>query len=452
MPLPDGPKTWPLLQMFYFLTRPLEYLETCAREYPDIFTAPVGITGLKPTVYVSHPQGNQQLLTRDTKEFEAPGWVNQILLPLVGNQSILMLEGEDHRRARQLLMPSFHGERMRHYGQVICNLAREVSNRWQPGERFIAFETMQKISLAVILREVFGLDEGPRYERLEKLISSVLKRFSSPLGVALLFIPALQRDVGFWSPWRRFLEEQQQIDELLYAEIKHRRANFVPTRTDILSLMIAARDGQGQPMTDLELHDELISLLIGGHDTTATALAWALYWIHKLPPVREQLLQELATLGEAPDPMEIVRLPYLSAVCSETLRIYPMTIHTLPRQVKSSVELMGYQLSPGTMVVSLIYLTHQREDLYPEPKLFKPERFLTKQFSPYEYLPFGGGARRCIGMEFAQFEMKLVLATILSNWELELADSRPVKPVRRWVTLGPSNGVKLVAIAPKQKR
>lgn len=199
-------------------------------------------------------------------------------------------------------------------------------------------------------------------------------------------------------------------------------------------------------MTDLELHDELISLLIGGHDTTATAMSWALYWIHKLPEVREKLQQELAILDENPDPMEIFRLPYLSAVCSETLRMYPMTIHTLPRQVKSPVELMGYQLSPGTIVVGLIYLTHQREDIYPEPKQFKPERFLARQFSPYEYLPFGGGARRCIGLELAQFEMKLVLATILSDWEIKLADNRPVRPVRRWVTLGPAGGVKMVAI------
>jgi cytochrome P450 family 110 len=447
MTMPDGPKTFPLLQMLHFVTDPLGYLDKCDRQYPDIFSAPVGITGLKPTVYVSHPQGNQQLLTRDIKEFEAPGWVNRILLPLVGEQSILMLDGETHRRMRQLLLPSFHGEQMRNHGKVICNIAREVSSQWKAGETFIAFNSMQKISLGVILREVFGLYEGARYEKLENLISSVLERFSSPLGTALLFFPSLQRDLGPWSPWGRFLQEQRQIDELLYTEIEQRRSDPDPNRTDILSLMMSARDEKGEPMTDLELHDELISLLIGGHDTTATAMSWALYWIHKLPQVREKLLQELATLGENPDPMEIFRLPYLSAVCSETLRMYPMTIHTLPRQVKSPVELMGYQLSPGTIVVSLIYLTHQREDIYPEPKQFKPERFLAKQFSPYEYLPFGGGARRCIGMELAKFEMKLVLATILSDWEIKLADNRPVRPVRRWVTLGPAGGVKIVAIA-----
>ncbi len=450
MTLPDGPKTAPLLQMLQFVRDPLGYLDNCAQKYPDIFTAPVGITGLKPTVYVSHPQGNQQLLTRDInefEEFEAPGWVNRILLPLVGEQSMLMLDGKNHRRMRQLLMPSFHGERMWNYGKVICNIAREVSSQWKAGETFIAFKAMQKISLGVIFHEVFGLDKGPRYEKLEQLISSVLERFSSPLGTSLLFFPGLQRDLGLWSPWGRFLQEQRQIDELLYTEIEERRLHPDPNRTDILSLMMSARDEKGEPMTDLEIHDELISLLIGGHDTTATAMSWALYWIHKLPQVREKLRQELASLGENPDPMEILRLPYLRAVCSETLRIYPMTIHTLPRQVKSPVELMGYQLSPGTLVVSVIYLTHQREDIYPEPKQFKPERFLTGQFSPYEYLPFGGGSRRCIGLELAQFEMKLVLAAILCDWEIKLADNRPVKPVRRWVTLGPAGGVKMVAIA-----
>jgi unspecific monooxygenase len=197
-------------------------------------------------------------------------------------------------------------------------------------------------------------------------------------------------------------------------------------------------------MTDVELRDELMTLLVAGHETTATSLAWALYWIHHLPQVREKLLQELDALDDNPDPSAIVRSPYLNAVCQETLRIYPVAMLALNRVVKSPLKLAGYEFEPGTVLIPSIYLTHHREDLYPEPKQFKPERFLERQFAPYEYLPFGGGNRTCIGMAFAQFEMKLVLATVLSRWQMELADSKPVEPVRNGALLGPAQGVPMV--------
>jgi cytochrome P450 family 110 len=216
--------------------------------------------------------------------------------------------------------------------------------------------------------------------------------------------------------------------------------------------MMAARDENGQPMTNQELRDELMTLLFAGHETTATALAWGLYWIHSLPSVREKLLQELDSLGKNPDPMAIFRLPYLSAVCQETLRIYPVGMLTFPREVKSPVELMGYQLAPGTVVVGSIYLTHRRKDLYPEPLQFRPERFLERQFSPYEYLPFGGGSRRCIGMALAQLEMKLVLASILRDFELALAENKPVPAKRRGVTLGPAGGVRMVMTGRRMRQ
>ncbi len=197
-------------------------------------------------------------------------------------------------------------------------------------------------------------------------------------------------------------------------------------------------------MGNQELHDELVTLLFAGHETTATAVSWALYWVHKQPEIREKLLSELDRLGELPEPTNIFKLPYLTAVCNETLRIYPVAYITTPREVKQPVELMGYQLEPGTRVYGCIYLTHQREDLYPNPKEFKPERFLERQYTPYEFFPFGGGARRCIGEALAMFEMKLVLATILANYQLELAENQLIKPQRRGVTIGPAGGVKMV--------
>jgi cytochrome P450 family 110 len=267
----------------------------------------------------------------------------------------------------------------------------------------------------------------------------------------MLFLSFLQKDLGSWSPWGRFLRQRQQIDELLYAEIAERRQQYDPDRIDILSLLMAAKDEQGEAMSDRELRDELMTMLLAGHETTASAMAWGLYWIHHVPQVREKLLQELDSLGESPNPMTVARLPYLTAVCNETLRLYPVAMLTFPRVAQERVELLGHQLEPGTTVGGCIYLLHQREDLYPHPKQFKPERFLEGQFSPYEFMPFGGGVRRCVGEALAQLEMKLVLATILSRYQLELFDNRPEKPRRRGITLAPAYGVKMVMTGQRHK-
>lgn len=197
-------------------------------------------------------------------------------------------------------------------------------------------------------------------------------------------------------------------------------------------------------MTDEELRDELITLLIVGHETTASALSWALYWIHYLPEVHDRLLNELGSVVEQADSIAITKLPYLNAVCQETLRIYPIAMTGFARTVKLPIQLMDYDFAPGTKLIPCIYLTHQREELYRQPKQFRPERFLERQFSPYEYLPFGGGNRRCIGIAFAQFEMKLVMATIVSCFQLALADSPPVRPVRRGLGLAPPKGMCMV--------
>lgn len=220
------------------------------------------------------------------------------------------------------------------------------------------------------------------------------------------------------------------------------------SRHDILSLLMSARDEAGEGLTDAELRDELMTLLVAGHETTATALTWALYWIHKFPAVREQLLNELQEHDGSLDPSAVFRLPYLNAVCCETLRIYPVGMLTFTRVTKSPVEVMGRTLEPGTLVAGCIYLAHHREEVYPEADQFRPERFLERRYSPFEYLPFGGGVRRCLGMAFAQFEMKVVLSSILSGFELALADTRPVRPVRRGLTSGPSP-VRMVIKAPR---
>lgn len=442
MKLPDGPKASPFLQMFQWIADPVKYMENAAKNYGDIFTARIlGNNGY--FVFVSNPQALQQILSNDRKQFSAPGETNKILSCLLGDYSIVMIDGDRHKRRRQLLMPPFHGDRMRNYGQLIYNLTEKVISQLPTNKPFSARSAMQDISLQVILEAVFGLAEGERCQQLKYLLSVISDIFRSPLTSAFLFFPWLQKDLGAWSPWGKFMRLQQQIDDLLYSEIAERRANPDAESTDILCLLMSARDEEGNPMTDQELRDELMTLMFAGHETTATAMSWALYWIHYLPEIRQKLLQELETLGDAPDPIDIARLPYLTAVCQETLRICPVGMLTFPRVVEEPVNLMGHQLEPGTALAGCIYLTHQREETYPDHQQFKPERFLERQFSPYEFITFGGGVRRCIGEALAQFEMKLVIAKILSRYQLELADQRPEKPRRRGVTLAPAGGVQM---------
>jgi cytochrome P450 family 110 len=439
--LPDGPQTHPWVQTYQWLNSPLEYMEACTKRYGDIFTLRIGPV-FSPQVFIANPQAIQQIFSTDPKVLDS-GEAAGIKSPLVGQQSMLALEGKPHQRQRKLLTPPFHGERMQAYAQEISDITVGITDKWLFNEAFCVLPSMQEISLQIILKAVFGLNAGQRSDKLKTLLLEILNPKQPFVSVLMFVFPALQRDFGAWSPWGRFLRLKQQIDEIIYTEIQERREQADASRSDILSLMMAARDEEGQPMTDVELRDELMTLLVAGHETTATVLAWALYWIHSLPEVHEKLLRELDSLGENPDNNAILRSPYLNAVCSETLRLYPVAMLALNRLVKSPMEIMGYKLEPGTLVIPCIYLTHHREDLYPNSKKFQPERFLERQFSPSEFLPFGGGNRRCIGLAFAMFEMKLVLAKIVSNFQMAVVDGA-VQPVRRGALIGPSKGVPMV--------
>jgi len=316
------------------------------------------------------------------------------------------------------------------------------------GKAFSLRNRMQAISMRVILKAVFGLEEGSRYNEMARMLGSLLDQMSNRLTVSVLYFPVLRRNLGPLSPWGNFVRRRERIDRLIYDEIAERRMRPKASRDDILTLLMSARDEAGEALTDVELRDELMTLLVAGHETTATALTWALYWIHKFPKVYERVLAELQGVALS-DTSALSRLPYLNAVCCETLRIYPVGMITFPRVTTSTVEVMGYSLEPGTVVVGSIYLTHHREEIYPDPDHFKPERFLERRFSAFEYFPFGGGARRCIGMAFAQFEMKLVISRIVSNFELALADKRSVRPMRRGLTAGPSPVRMVVRALPR---
>ncbi len=441
MKLPDGPKTLPFIQLLQWISNPLQFMDNCSQRYGDCFTVRFG--NFKPMVFFSNPQAIEQIFTSSTGQFDS-GRANLVLQPWVGAKSLLLLDGRSHQRQRKLLTPPFHGDRMKSYGEMICNITEQVISAWQINEAFSVREAMQEISLSVILQTVFGLQEGDRTEKLKQLLTDLLDMTSSPLSSSLIFLKALQQDWGAWSPWGRFVRLRAQMDEIIYAEIGDRRQHPDSSRVDILSLLMSATDENGELMTDVELRDELITLLVAGHETTASALTWALYWIHHLPEVKRKLMDDLASVGNL-DFSAISKLPYLNAVCQETLRIYPIAMLAFFRIANAPINIMGQEFEPETMLTPCIYLTHHRPDLYPEPNQFKPERFQSRQFSQYEYIPFGGSNRRCIGMAFALYEMKLVLATVMSRYSLAIAGNQAVKPVRRGLTLAPSGGKWLVA-------
>jgi cytochrome P450 len=442
MQLPNRLKAPRFIQNIQWVVDPMGFMESAAQKYPDLFTAEIIGFG-NTVVFVNNPQVMQKILTSEKKKFADIGDNNRFLQPLLGEYSLVMLGGDRHKKRRQLLIPSFHGERMRTYGDLISDLTEKVFNQFPTDQPFAAIKPLQEISFQVIAKVIFGLYEGERYQRLQELWLSLLDFFRSPLTAGFLLLPPLQKDLGVWSPWGKFIRQQREVNELLCAEITERRSQPNSDRIDILSMLMSAKDESGEGMSDEELRDEMKTLLFAGYESTSTVMSWGLYWIHRQPEVRKKLLEELDSLGDSPDPMSIFRLPYLTAVCNETLRIYPVVMLTFPTIVREPVELLGHTLEPGTSVVGCMYLMHQREDLYPQPKEFKPERFLEKQFSPYEFMPFGA-VRRCVGEALAMYEIKLVFAKILSNYQLELADRKPERPERQAVTLAPANGVQMV--------
>lgn len=432
-----APSWWQLIQ---WVADPLRFQDKYSQINGDWFIMRLGRLG--EVVLVGNPQAIQDLFSQDAK-FDV-GRGNAIAEPLVGRNSLMLMDGDRHRRERKLLMPPFHGERLHTYAQQIVEITQQVTDQWQVGQPFVARAAMQQISLEMILQIVFGLREGDRYDQLKPLLTAWLDMTDSPLRSSLLFFKFLQQDLGPWSPWGQMKQRQRQVHALLQAEIGDRRAQRQALGTDVLSLMMAARDEAGQPMSDEELRDELLTILFAGHETTSTTLAWALYQIHRHPSVYETLIAELETLGAEATPMAVAQLPYLNAVCQETLRMYPVLPVIFPRIAKEPVQVGGQWFEAGTVFMPTIYLVHYREDIYPRAHEFQPERFLTRQYSPSEYFPFGGGGRRCLGYALALLEMKLVLATVLSRYQLALADDRPVKLQRRGFTLAPSGGVPLL--------
>jgi cytochrome P450 len=430
--LPPGPKI-ALFQTARYARDPYGFLCAMQREYGDLITVPT-LNGT--LVVIGDPAHVQQVFSADPETF-APFGARSIE-PLVGPNSVLLLQGARHRRERKLLVPPFHGARMRAYGETIRRAALAAMTTWSVGQPFVMQGSTQWISLEVIVRAVFGVEDAAHIEALRAAIIELV----AATVPSLVFFPWLRRPWGGLSPYNRYARALQRVEALIYGEIADRRARPEEAREDILSLLLAARDEDGQGLRQEELRDELLTLLFAGHETTGIALAWANYWLHRHPGALDRLRAEVDALGDSPDPEVIARLPYLDAVCNETLRLHPI-VPDVPRMLARPLELGGYRVAPPLGVDVATALVHRREALYPEPDLFRPERFLERRFTPFEFFPFGGGHRRCIGAAFATYELKIVLATFLRHAHLELAEPDAVKPARRNVVIGPATGVRM---------
>ncbi len=446
MALPPGPRAPDLIQSIQFRARPLAYLDTCAQRYGDIFT--IRRNGASPSVYISSPSVIQEMLSADQALFE-PFRQDGASQFLFGERSLIFREGEGHQRERRLLTPPLHGERLRANANTMASITCDVVAAWRSGKPFFVAPAMREITLRVIFRMLFDADERERLQRLRHLFSTLISSLNSPWRLALFRVsPRIHVPLrGARSPGAL----KEEIDRLVYEEIRERRARGRSTSADLLNLLISADSGADPPRTDQEVHDEVMMLLFAGYETTASALAWALYWLHHSPDAHDKLRRELDTRVDRGDALEISRLPYLAAVCQETLRLKPPCLSAL-RVLKVPLTLGRYQFAAGTTLIISIYLTHRRTDLYPRPERFEPERFLGRKFSLYEYLPFGGGNRVCLGRSFALFEMKLVLATILSCWQFARADDRAVKYGRRMLTAGPGENMRLIPLRDRALR
>ncbi|HEV7773831.1 MAG TPA: cytochrome P450 [Conexibacter sp.] len=424
--LPPGPRIPGILQAVLFARDPLRNTMAVHRRFGEPFT--VGSPGFGTSVVFSSPELVKPIITGDPQIFHA-GLANAPIRPVLGPWSLLALDRGPHLQQRKLLLPPFHGERLRSYAELIAELAEREVASWPVGEPFRLHQRMERLTLEVILEVVFGITDEARKDELRRLLPLLLR--SSRM---LVFWGAvLHRDLGPIRPRATFRARRGAVDALLYAEIAERRAMPADERAqrkDILSMLVEAEHEDGTPMGDAEIRDQLATLVLAGHETTATALSWAMDLLHRNPAVLAQLR------SDADD-------EYLDAVCREVLRIRPV-VPVIGRTVTEPVRIGQHHIPAGTDLACAMLLTHHREDVFPEPERFRPERFLVGGEVPsYGWLPFGGGVRRCIGASFAQFEMATILR-VLAQSPVRLAVRRPEPMRATGVTIVPGRGVRMV--------
>jgi cytochrome P450 len=434
--LPPELQSPPLVQMLRWAFRPLRFMEDARRQHGDSFS--VRFVGFeRPMVVISDPEAIKALY-REPSHGLPPGR-NIILEPILGSKSLLIQQGAEHLSRRRLMLPPFHGERMRSYEETMTEIVEAEIDSWPLHTEFPIHARMQAVTLEVILRVVFGVSSGPRLDRLREMLATVLQETAAPGRQVLALV--MQR-FGGRGMFAHFERELREVDELLFAEIaEHRERPDLAEREDILSMLMQAEFEDGGKMEDQELRDQLMTLLLAGHETTATALAWTF----------DLLLRHPTVLGRLRDSLAAAEEDYLRATISESLRLRPV-IPLAGRRLSKELVADGLTLPEGTDVTPAIWLTHTRPDVYPEPFAFKPERFLEDGPDTYSWIPFGGSVRRCIGATFAEFEMRVVLREVLTRCELHKASPLPERTGRRNITLSPKDGTPVVVTSREPAR
>jgi cytochrome P450 family 135 len=429
--LPNGPRYPRTVQAWLWMKKPTWFLDRCSQAYGDVFTMrlPFGMN----MVHIGRPELVKGVFGGDNDVLRAGEANGAILEPLVGPHSVLVLDGTEHLRQRKLILPAFHGERMRAWEAAVRDITRAEIARWPVGKPFALRPSMQSITLDVIVRVVFGVDAGARRDELRRHILAVARIGRNPL----LLFATRDRNLGPHAPWARFIRARDALDAVLVAEIRQRRqAPDLEQRSDVLSQLLLARDDEGRTMTDDEVRDELVTLLFAGHETTATALAWAFDLLLHHPRVLSRLVGELD--GGASE--------YLDATIMETLRVRPV-IALVDRHVRQPVRIGGHTIPAGATACPNIYLVQRREDLYQDAAVFRPDRFVGQPPPAFGWFPFGGGIRRCLGATFATFEMRIVLPEVLRAVTLRPASRRPARIRREAVTFVPHDGARCVVTA-----
>jgi cytochrome P450 family 135 len=425
--LPPGPRMPRAMQTAIWSRQAQWMLEQSRARFGSMFTLRIAYEGT--WVMLSDPELIKQVFTGDPKVFHA-GEGNQLLGPILGENSLLVLDEKRHMSQRKLLLPPFHGERMQGYGEKMAEIAAREIESWPSGVPYKLRPRMQAVTLEIIIETVFGVHGGERLNALRKALRGFLDLTTNPRLLMPAILAGPHRIVGL-PPFRQRIE---QVDELIGKEIADRRAvEDLEERDDILSMLVAARHEDGSPMSDTEIRDELLTLLVAGHETTATALSWAMERLVRHPRKLERLRDEVLEGEDA----------YLTATIQETLRLRPVIVIVI-RKLTEPVEIGGYEIPAGAALTPCIHLVHRDPEIYPEPECFLPERFLDNPPGTYTWIPFGGGVRRCLGAAFAQFEMQVVLRELVKRHDIRPADPAPERPFRRAITETPRHDATVV--------
>jgi cytochrome P450 len=430
-----------LVQLFRWMLSPAGTIEELGARWGDVFTLQSPIFGTM--VSFTHPDAVKQIFTGDPAVFHG-GEAAKPFEFFAGPESVFLLDGAAHLHVRRLMLPAFHGERMLHYTALMRDTTRRAVATLQPGQRLALHPLFQEITLKVIVRAVLGLDEGPELDEACAQFVQLLRHIQSPLGM-LWTRPALRKDLGPLTPWSGIKRAMEAMDRLLFAQIDaHRRGHGDPD--DILSMLVKAVDDNGRGFDDRAIRDQIVTLLVAGHETSATSLSWAFEEILRAPGEQEQLLAEAeAVLGGEPlDAEHLPRLERIDSVVKEALRLHPV-VPAIVRRLRSPAIVGGHELPAGVMATVVVHLLHRRPELYPEPQRFIGDRFVGKKVDPYAWAPFGGGVRRCLGMAFALHEMKVMLATMCGmGLRLELERKGPCETTLRGSLHAPKGATRVV--------